>query len=410
MLPSTPSNPSSLPSLSPEWLSTSEPSVIEKRYWALFEQTNDAVFIIDLQGRHLEVNQRAADIFGYSTRELLAMTINDMIVEDEIPHSHIVLEQMLRGLPMPIYERQLRHKNGSSVMVEVNVALIRDQDGSPLYVQSIVRDITQRKQMELERLERERLRLELEKERDLNTLKAEVMVTIAHEFRTPLALILLQRDVLDRYHDQLTAAQRQERLGIIRKQVYRLTGLLEDMSFLVKGTINALELKPKLENVDEFISAFMVDFRQLIGPNRVIKYTCDGDLKRVCIDTAFVRRMLTNLLLNSVKYSPESGAVRLEVTRVDQCLQFVVRDQGIGIPADERAHVFDLFFRGSNAKGERGMGLGLSIVAQAVELYGGKIEVQSELGVGSVFTVSLPIFPTCAKRDEDHLGSASLRG
>lgn len=122
------------------------------------------------------------------------------------------------------------------------------------------------------------------------------MVTIAHEFRTPLALILLQRDVFDRYHDQLTAAQRQERLGIIRKQVYRLTGLLEDMSFLVKGTINALELKPTVEDLTNLSARSWWTFGISSADRIGIKSNCKGDLKRVCLDTALLRRILTNLL------------------------------------------------------------------------------------------------------------------
>ena len=409
MLPDN-ANTSSYSRVSANLLPTNESSLNERRYRALFDHTNDAVFIIGMSGIHREVNQRACEMFGFTTAELLEMSVHDLVAPDEVPQSQDVREQLLQGVVMPIYERRFQRKDGSILIAEVNVALIRDQAGAPLYIQSILRDVTQRKQLEIERLEQERLRLELETERELNATKAELMVTIAHELRTPLALILLQRDVLDRYHAQLTDAQRHERLGIIRKQVYRLTVMLEDLSFLVKGTVNALELRPQVENVEVFVNAFILDFRQVVGLNRLIKTMFTGDLAQVNMECTFARRILTHLLLNAVKYSPEAATTRLDVTRVGDALQFVVRDQGIGILAEEQGHVFELFFRGSNAKGERGMGIGLSVVAQAVELYGGRIEVESQLDKGSTFTVTLPILGRTQNRDEDHLGSAVHRG
>jgi diguanylate cyclase (GGDEF)-like protein/PAS domain S-box-containing protein len=119
----------------------------ERRYRALFEQSHDAVFIMDFDGRYLEVNQRAADLLGYTVGELLQRHPFEVSVEPD--ESEKVLARVVRGEHLPLFERVLRKKNGDTVTVEINVELVRADDGKPLHVQSVVRDITDRKKDEL---------------------------------------------------------------------------------------------------------------------------------------------------------------------------------------------------------------------------------------------------------------------
>ncbi|MFW9831970.1 MAG: PAS domain S-box protein, partial [Candidatus Thorarchaeota archaeon] len=121
----------------------------EKRYRALFERTSDAVFIISLDLKHLEVNQRAADLMGYTIDELIGMPVDKVVAEGEYEDSKRVLRLLLAGDPVPIYERRLVKKNGNEFPVEINAALVTDVDGNPLHIQSVARDITERKRAEL---------------------------------------------------------------------------------------------------------------------------------------------------------------------------------------------------------------------------------------------------------------------
>ncbi len=116
------------------------------RYYGLFEQGNDAVFIIGIDGRHLEANQRAAQMLGYSVEEILRLSVREVSAEPE--KSNDVLQRMLQGEHVPVYERLLRRKDGTSIPVEINAELVRDPDGNPLYIQSVVRDIAARKAQE----------------------------------------------------------------------------------------------------------------------------------------------------------------------------------------------------------------------------------------------------------------------
>jgi PAS domain S-box-containing protein len=120
----------------------------EQRYRALFEQTNDAVFILDLDGNLLTVNKNAADLLGYSQEELIGMSTKDIVPDVEFQESETVKQKILSGETLPIYERTFRHKDGKGISTEVSVALAYDMEGNPSHIQSIVRDITKRKRSE----------------------------------------------------------------------------------------------------------------------------------------------------------------------------------------------------------------------------------------------------------------------
>jgi len=116
----------------------------EGRYRALFDQTHDAIFILDLEGRHLDVNQRAADLLGYSRDKIIGLSVKETSAESE--KSSQVIQRLLAGEHIPLYERFFRRKDGTILPVEINVELVRDQHGRPLHIQSVVRDISERRQ------------------------------------------------------------------------------------------------------------------------------------------------------------------------------------------------------------------------------------------------------------------------
>ncbi len=119
-----------------------------ERFRALFEQTNDAIFILDLEGNHLDANQRAADMLGYTREELLGLSARE--VSAEISQSEQVLDRLMNGEQIPVYERFFRKNDGTVIPVEINLELVRDPNGKPLHIQSAVRDISERKQADEE--------------------------------------------------------------------------------------------------------------------------------------------------------------------------------------------------------------------------------------------------------------------
>ena len=141
---------------------------VNQRYHALFEKTNDAVFLIGMDGYHFKVNQRAAEMLGYSVEELLKLGYREIVQEGELEEARDKLSAMIDGEEFPVYERTFRKKDGSLLPVEINVALVRDKDGNPLHFQSIVRDISVRKVLEESiRQSEERYRLMAEHVKDV---------------------------------------------------------------------------------------------------------------------------------------------------------------------------------------------------------------------------------------------------
>lgn len=122
----------------------------ELRYRALFRQSNDAVFIVDLNGQHLMVNQRAADMFGYTVEELSRATYRDVVYPQDYPDTLAFYQRLIDGEQITPYECTLRHKNGQPVTAEINIEVVRDTDGRPVHFQSILRDVSERKLLEAE--------------------------------------------------------------------------------------------------------------------------------------------------------------------------------------------------------------------------------------------------------------------
>lgn len=172
----------------------------EARYRALFDQTHDAVFILDFEGHHLMVNQRAADMLGYTLDELLKLSVKD--TSAEIDQSQNVVARLLAGEHIPLYERLFRKKNGEIFPVEINVELVEDEKGKPLHIQSTVRDITERKRMEdeLQRLARTDPLTELMNRRHFFEL-AEKEFIRSRRYHRPLAVILLDLDLFKKIND-----------------------------------------------------------------------------------------------------------------------------------------------------------------------------------------------------------------
>jgi signal transduction histidine kinase len=255
----------------------------------------------------------------------------------------------------------------------------------------VTRDISQRKQVESMLLEQERLRYELQKEQELNEVKSNLMRTISHEFRTPLSLIVTATDLLDRYIDHLDVEQRRERFKAIRVQVKRLSDMLDDITFVVQGTLHHMMAHPAHIKLEAYCRSIVDEIQLSIGKDHHIVFTTDGQLGTGIADKALIIRILSNLLSNAVKYSPEGSTIMVRLNLRDGDAVLEVSDQGIGIEPEEQKRIFEPFYRGSSVLDSvGGTGLGLSIVKDCVTLHGGTITMDSQPGKGTTFVVRLP--------------------
>jgi signal transduction histidine kinase len=239
------------------------------------------------------------------------------------------------------------------------------------------------------RASEEELRKALIAERELSQLKTSFVGMVSHEFRTPLGIIQAAADLLQRHHDKLNPEQRQQQTDVILKAVRRMAAMMEDI--LLLGRMDSAHGAAKPVHMD--VATWMEAHLDSWCPN-------PADRERVALeanetvyaslDESLLHHIMGNLVSNACKYSPDNRPVLIQVTTVGDDVRLSVSDQGIGMAVSEQARLFEGFFRASNVGNRPGSGLGLTIAQRCVHRMGGRLEVTSELGVGSTFAVVLP--------------------
>lgn len=608
------------------------------RYRSLFNQSNDAVFILDLNGKHLEVNQRAAEMLGYSQAEMVGFSARDIVAPQELDHSTNAFNRLIAGEKIPVYQRNFQHKDGRIIPTEINVELVRDANGAPLHIQSIARDISERlaqerqlryhaslqhavtdavialdanyiiqswntaaaklygysaaealgqdidtllprqyppgvttasvrryvegkgsvigesqvqdrngrwlwilssvshikdernhtegfvlisrdvsrsKQAEIALRESEQrlemavraggigiwdwdinsniiywderiytlfgikpskafvtydtwenalypddaarvktelkatlqdqqpfdteyritrpdgsikhlmtlasvvrddqgipkrlvgismdittrkeseaaLQSTLHRERELSQLKSRFVSIASHEFRTPLAGILATAETLTIYRHRLDDAKIDARLDKIRQHVHHMKLLVEDVLQLERIQTGRLEFKPTANNLYQLCQQIIDEFNSQPDYKGRVTCNCQQLPAQIIFDERLLRQVFNNLISNGLKYSQPNQLVTISIWAEAQQIYLTVQDQGIGIPQEDMAHLFEPFYRAQNVGVISGTGLGLSIAKQAVELHNGQLTVTSEPGQGATFTVVMPLIP-----------------
>lgn len=402
---------------------------------ALFEHATEGIVLTNEKGEIVLLNPAAARLFEYEPHELPGKPI-DVLIPMRFHDRHAKYREGFYEHPgnrSMGHGRDLfaRKKDGREFPVEVSLSFYRQK--SVLYVIAFVVDITERKQAERELLERKaeleritqdirKLNTELEtkveqrtlilqealqelersqdelsealsKEKELSEIKSRFVSMASHEFRTPLSTVLSSAALLSKYQQTEDQEKRDKHIKRIKDAVKHLNTLLEDFLSLGKLEEGKIKAEPAEFIVQEFLEEVVEEMRPLVKDNQRIELNYTGSDGCVS-DKRLLRNILINLLSNSVKFSPEGAAIRLEATHTPEGgLSMSVRDQGIGISPEDRQHLFSSFFRGGNALNIEGTGLGLHIVKRYVELLGGTIDLESELGKGTRVTIALPAQP-----------------
>jgi PAS domain S-box-containing protein len=362
----------------------------EEKFGAVFRESLDMFLIIDGDtGEILSANRAAKTILGYEPDQLVGKNFA-MLFSSETP-----------GAVEPEFVTRLREKgslldsqvfvraDGSTCLVDVTATIIPWGDQEAIL--ATFRDITEQKRLEAELMEKELLRVALEKEQELGELKNRFMSTVSHEFRTPLAMILTSSELLERYHDRLTAERREIAFGTINAQVKHLGDMLDDISVIIKAQMGRLEFNPIPIDLDALCHRIVNEMQATIGVGHQLALICHGDLANLSIDERLLQHILRNLLSNAVKYSPAGEQVDITLRRESDAIILEVRDCGIGIPADDQEHLFEPYHRAANVGNISGTGLGLKIARDCAELHGGGITFVSEEGAGTTFTARLPV-------------------
>ncbi|GBD50915.1 response regulator [Microcystis aeruginosa NIES-298] len=232
---------------------------------------------------------------------------------------------------------------------------------------------------------------QLEKAQELNQLKTEFVSMLSHDFRNPLNKILLSAGLLEESRDRLTKDQQVSYFRMIRSAIKDMDQLLTEV--LLIGRADSGRLYCQFDPVDllDYCQKLVESFTVKPEPQLAIIFQIEGSLERGLWDINLIKHILTNLLGNALKYSPQGNPVEFKIIVESEQVVFKIIDRGIGIPSKDQEHLFKPFYRGSNVDNIQGTGLGLAIVGRCVEAHKGQIHLESEEGKGTKITVILPI-------------------
>lgn len=360
----------------------------ERRFRDIAEHVDEIFWIRDLhEPTFLYMNPAYQTFSGRSPQVLYEDPLSFLacILEED---RSMVREAFISPHPRSSFRFRIRHLDGRIFWMHARIFMVQDQAGLPIRRIGVATDITAG-------LEKESILEEsLANERLLNRLKSQFIETASHEFRTPLTAIQSSADLIRQYVDRETdrpsSAHIRRHLAVISEKLTALTNLLGDT--LTLSQIEAGTIQVHLERTDLVsLSSVLIEstFGGELATQRPVHLEVIGSPLPVLMDRKLLSRVLTNLLSNALKFSKQSP--RLTILFEPGFVSLSVSDSGIGIPATERAHLFNKFFRASNAKYIQGTGLGLAICQDYVRLLQGRIDVDSTEGMGTTFTIRLPL-------------------
>jgi PAS domain S-box-containing protein len=408
---------------------------LELRLRAVFETAVDGIITIDPQGIIDSVNPAASRLFGYSEEEMMGKSLNSLMPSPHREHHDGYIQNYLTTGHKKIIgigrEVQGRRKDGTLFPFWLSVSELRI--GERMIFTGFVHDISDLKKAEaevlqlnadleakvnerteqladavnrllasnkkLEREIRERQAAEqalqekqselvqaLEREKELGELKSRFVSMASHEFRTPLATIQSSSALVRRYAEAANAERLAFHLEKIRLTVNNLTSILDDFLSLNKLEEGRVENNPETFDFQEFCQETIEEIRGLAKPGQQILHRLIGENKPVRLDRRLLKNVLYNLLSNAIKYSQKDIVCESQTDQNGLVVRVI--DRGIGIPEADKPHLFDRFFRASNATNIQGVGLGMNIVRRYLDIMGGDISFESEEGKGTTFALT----------------------
>ncbi|MCI0712094.1 MAG: PAS domain S-box protein [Chloroflexi bacterium] len=351
----------------------------------ILNNSNDAITVIGEDETIRNTNPAFNDLFGYEPDDVFKQPFSDMFDHEQASQIHESLMAVAAGQQSVRLELIARRSDGRNFHADSLFSPIKQDADKITGVVCSLRDITMRRQME------EDLRVALAKEKELNDLKSRFVSMVSHEFRTPLTVITTSVELLRNYSERLSAERKQEHLVKIIKQIRLMTNLLNDVLTLGKAESVGMEFNPQPTNLEECCRIFVEEVQHSLDSTHQVVVATNQMCTKAFADEKLLRHIVSNLLTNAIKYSPGKERVYLDLQCEHGQATIRVRDEGIGIPEEDQQRMYEAFHRAKNVGTISGTGLGLSIIRSAVEAHRGTVSFASQMGVGTTFTVLIPI-------------------
>lgn len=356
----------------------------EERHNALLNNiTEYAIYMTDRHGYILSWNVGAHNLKGYSENEIIGKNISIFYTQEdqnnELPEKE--LEFAARHGKLKTEAWRVR-KDGSQFWAHLLITALYDSKGNLQGFSKVTRDDSLRKKAENE------TKRALAREKELNEMKSSFLSMASHEFKTPLSIIMASALVLNKLS---SGDQQEEQRRNIRKIILsakNLNAVIAEFLSVQQLEEGKIEMNFQSTDLPSFCKKLCRQLTDITKTGQTILYQHKGDTE-VVSDYFMLQQIFTNLISNSIKYSPEGSVIHVETWVQEQAVQITVRDEGIGISEKDQIHLFERFYRGSNAIETSGTGLGLYIVNSLSRALGGSVSFKSQSGKGTEFVVEL---------------------
>lgn len=398
----------------------------------LFEAASEGIIVVDEHQKIVANNEAAAKMFGYEKDELQNQALSILI-----PHKYRAAHpHHFQGFLEHSEKRQMGHgrdlhgikKNGEEFPVEAGLNPF-EMEGKT-YVMSLIIDISVRLEtqkqirelnneleskiqirtseleesitklknlnlnLELEIRKRKeaenRIKAALQKEKELNELKTKFLSLVSHEFKTPLSGILTSVVLAGKYKLEEQQDKREKHFNTIKNKVHYLDNILNDFLSIERLESGKVNYKFTSFSLSKLINEVVYNANVTLKSGQEIEYPQNIENIEIRQDENILELVLSNLLNNAIKYSPENSLITFRIYIENGTIRFVIKDEGMGIPEKDQKHIFERYFRAENALLNQGTGIGLNIVKVHLENLGGKIWFESEENKGTTFFVELP--------------------
>ncbi|MBI4781061.1 MAG: response regulator [Oscillatoriophycideae cyanobacterium NC_groundwater_1537_Pr4_S-0.65um_50_18] len=377
----------------------------EDRFRGVFNQTYQFMGLLSPDGIVLDLNQATREMSGFQDQAIINTPIWEIPCWQTVEISKAWLKTAVlrasQGETMRA-ELQAHTSQGTLRWFDASIKPLKDEHSNITVLIVEGRDISKLKRAEAE------IRQSLAKEQELNQMKNSFISMISHEFRNPISTISFATNLLE--DCDLPSEERKSFFELIYTAINEVLHLLDEILLLGRTEAGKIEIDCKTIELESFCREIVEMFQLTTGNSHPILFSVKGRSTWAKVDTSLLKHILDNLLSNAIKYSPKGGTICFTLICKGNQAKFIVKDQGIGIPKADQAKLFEPFHRAANVNSIQGTGLGLAIVKRYVDLQQGQIQVESQEGVGSTFTVTLlqdlsqdllkPHNPSVAKEQE----------
>ena len=355
------------------------------RYFEMYDLAPVGYLTTSEQGLILEANLTAASLIGVERAALVTQLFFDYIHPDDQDMCNMHRSLLLStGTPQKC-ELRLLKKDGGYIWVTLEAVATHERETGENVVRVVMIDISERKQVE------DDLRQALENAKGINATMNRLLRVVAHEFRSPLGVLTGSTDILDRYGDRLEPEKRFAMHEHIRNSARQLNNLVSSVLAFNRLGLASPGNPPRLLDIGKSCSAIAAEIDTVWSAGQEYSVTIAEGCGVAMLDETLLRRIVENLLVNAFRYTPSTGSVSYYVKRDMNRLCMEISDTGIGIPEEEQEMIFDAYYRCRNIEGRAGLGVGLSIVLDALKQMGGTITVDSRNGRGTTMRVNFPV-------------------